>query len=468
LAAALDAAASGLDGTTVTDGALLDEIVELVEWPGVVAGRFDASFLELPQEILITTLKHHQKSFSVRGAGGLLPAFLSVANTDRDPAGHVRRGNEWVVVGRLDDARFFWAEDRKRSLSSRLDDLKRVTFHKKLGSYEDKTRRVAALAATIAAHLGPAVVDGEVVAQAATLAKADLVTGLVGEFPELQGVVGGLLLRAEGVAPAVASAVAEHYKPVGADDSIPGTAEGCVVAVADRLDTMAGLIGAGETPTGSRDPFGLRRAVSGVFRILVERGWPVTMAELADWSGQDAKFADFLGDRLTHWLADRGFSVNEIDAVRRPRVRPGDFDRWPISEILARLEVVRTLRGRADFAKLVELTKRVDNILAHAPEGSTPKDFAETHDSAIALQHVHGGVKPRILSAAAANDFPAVLTQLSLLVAPVATFFDDVLVLDPKNPDATRSRCALLASVRDTVTRDFDIRELAGQADSNR
>jgi glycyl-tRNA synthetase beta chain len=368
----------------------------------------------------------------------------------------------------LDDARFFWAEDRKRSLSSRLEDLKRVTFHKKLGSYEDKLRRVAALAATIAGHLGPAVVDREVVTQAATLAKADLVTGLVGEFPELQGVVGGLLLRAEGVVPAVASAVAEHYKPVGADDSIPSTAEGCVVAVADRLDTMAGLIGAGETPTGSRDPFGLRRAVSGVLRILVERGWPVTMAELADWSGQDAKFGDFLGDRLTHWLADRGFSVNEIDAVRRPRVRPGDFDRWPISHILARLDVVRTLRGRADFAKLVELTKRVDNILAHAPEGSTPKDFAETHDSAIALQNAHGGVKPLILSAAAANDFPAVLTQLSRLVAPVATFFDDVLVLDPKNPDATRSRCALLASVRDTVTRDFDIRELAGQADSNR
>ncbi len=468
LAGALDTAASGVGGSVVADEALLDEIVELVEWPGVVAGRFDASFLELPQEILVTTLKHHQKSFSVRGTAGLIPAFLSVANTDRDPAGHVRRGNEWVVVGRLDDARFFWAEDRKRMLLSRVDDLKRVTFHKKLGSYEDKTRRVAALAKTIAEHLGAAVVDTDAVEQAATVAKADLVTGLVGEFPELQGIVGGLLLRAEGSAPAIATAVAEHYKPVGADDSIPSTAEGCVVAVADRLDTMAGLIGAGETPTGSRDPFGLRRAVSGVFRILVERGWPTTMGDLIGWSGDDSKFGEFLGDRLTHWLADRGFSVNEIDAVRRPRVRPGDFDRWPISLILARLDVVRTLRGRADFAKLVELTKRVDNILAHTPEGPAPSGFAETHDSAIALEKVHDGVKPLILTASAANDFPAVLTQLSLLVAPVATFFDDVLVLDPGNPAATRSRCALLSRVRDTVTRDFDIRELAGQADSNR
>jgi glycyl-tRNA synthetase beta chain len=468
LVTALDAAAATLQGQVVRDDALLDEIVELVEWPGVVAGRFDASFLELPHEILVTTLKHHQKSFSVRGRDGLLPAFLSVANTDRDPAGHVRRGNEWVVVGRLDDARFFWGEDRKRTMASRVDDLKRVTFHKKLGSYEEKTRRVAALAKSIAEKLGPAVVDKNAATDAAELSKADLVTGLVGEFPELQGVIGGLLLRAEGAPAKVADAVAEHYKPAAADDSIPKSAEGCVVAAADRLDTIAGLIGAGETPTGSRDPFGLRRAAGGVFRIVAERTWPLTMADLAGWAGRGEPCRAFLGDRLTHWLVDRGFSVNEIEAVRKPRIRPEDFELLSLAQILARLDAVKTLRGRSDFAKLVELTKRVDNILAQAPAGDASDGFREKEASANALHEAHDAAHPRILAASAKSDFPAVIEHLSGLVLPVATFFDDVLVLDPENSSATRWRCKLLARVRDTVTRDFDIRELAGQADSNR
>jgi glycyl-tRNA synthetase beta chain len=468
LAAALDTAGSGAGGAPVRDDALLDEIVELVEWPGVVAGRFEPSFLALPQEILVTTLKHHQKSFSVRGKDGLLPAFLSVANTDRDPAGHVRRGNEWVVVGRLEDARFFWSEDRKRNLASRVEDLKRVTFHKKLGSYEDKTRRVITVAKSIAGKLGSAVVDPAVVTGAAELAKADLVTGLVGEFPELQGIVGGLLLRAEGADALIADAVAEHYRPATADDAIPTTAAGCVVAVADRLDTIAGLIGAGETPTGSRDPFGLRRAAGGVFRILAERGWPVAIADLSAWMGDDAVGRAFLDDRLTHWLVDRGFAAHEIAAVRRPKVSLDEFARWPLSEIFARLEIVRTLRDRTDFAKLVELTKRVDNILAHAPAPANPDGYKESHASAIGLQAAHAAIDPRVRAAASGNDFPGVVTHLSGLVAPVAKFFDDVLVLDPANPSATRWRCSLLASVRDTVTRDFDIRELAGQADSNR
>ena len=465
---ALTIAAESLGGTVVEDDALLSEVVDLVEWPGAVAGRFDASFLELPPQILVTTLKHHQKSFSVRGKDGLLPAFLSVANTDRDPAGHVRRGNEWVVVGRLEDARFFWNEDRKRTLTSRVEELKRVTFHKKLGSYEDKTRRVTALAATIAEKLGESVSDRAIASGAAHLAKADLVTGLVGEFPELQGVVGGLLLRAEGASGEDADAVAEHYKPAGAEDSIPRTTAGCIVAVADRLDTMSGLIGAGETPTGSRDPFGLRRAASGVFRILAERAWPLTITDLAGWAGGDAKFLAFQGDRLTNWLLDRGWSSNEIEAVRRRRLIPDAFDHWPIGDILQRLDIVGTLRGRSDFAKLVELTKRVDNILANAPGGDPPYGYVETDESALGLQRTHESLRPRILEASGKNEFQAVIEHLGGLVEPVARFFDEVLVLDPKNPGATRWRCELLSAIRGTVTRDFDIRELAGQAGANR
>jgi glycyl-tRNA synthetase beta chain len=475
LTSALDAAARAVGGTVVPDDALLDEVIDLVEWPGVVAGRFDRSFLELPQEILVTTLKHHQKSFSVRGQDGLLPAFLSVANTDRDPAGHVRRGNEWVVVGRLDDARFFWDEDRKRPLASRVDDLKRVTFHKKLGSYEDKTRRVIVLADAIAKRLGASIVDPSIVAEAARMAKADLVTGLVGEFPELQGVVGGLLLRAEGAPVDVATAVAEHYKPAGADDSVPASPAGCVVSVADRLDTISGLIRAGETPTGSRDPFGLRRAASGVFRILAEREWPISMTALLEWTGQDNAGYAFLQDRFNNWLMERGFASNEIWAVRRPKVSPVDFDQWSVPEILSRLGIVATLRGRADFAKLVELTKRVDNILEKQPEVLEPAHardervvHREGHASALGLEQAHDTLLPKVLAASSTNDFARVIDHLGGLVAPVAKFFDDVLVLDPANPAATRWRCELLAKVRTTVTRDFDIRELAGQADSNR
>ena len=470
LARALDAAAASAGGSPVEDGTLLDEVVELVEWPGVVVGRFDAAFLGLPREILVTTLRHHQKSFSVQGASGLLPAFLSVANTDRDPAGHVRRGNEWVVVGRLQDARFFWGEDRKRPLATRVDDLKRVTFHKKLGSYAEKAERIAALTRAIARRLSFSPGDEGIAVEAALLSKSDLVTGLVGEFPELQGIVGGLLLRAEGAHPSLADGVAEHYRPVGAEDSIPASTVGCVVALADRLDTIAGLIRAGEAPTGSRDPFGLRRAASGVFRIVAERGWPLSMTDLFEWADRDAKAHAFLQERLVHWLVERGSTGHEVEAVRRPKVSPTDFDGWPLGEILRRLEIVRTLRGRADFSKLVELTKRVDNILAKqpAPVASAAPAFREQHVSALALDRAHEALRPGILAASEASDFLAVIDRIAGLVAPVETFFDDVLVLDPGNPGATQSRCELLARVRSTVTRDFDIRELAGQADGKR
>jgi len=305
-------------------------------------------------------------------------------------------------------------------------------------------------------------------ALAAGLAKADLVTGLVGEFPELQGVVGGLLLSAEEAAPALAAAVAEHYRPAGAADSIPHSAEGCVVALADRVDTMAELVGAGEVPTGSRDPFGLRRAAGGAFRIVAERDWPLSLNDLVTVAGDKPGFAAFLEDRLDNWLADRGFTPNEILAVKRPKVSPEGFAAWPIPVILARLAIVATVRGRSDFAKLVELVKRVDNILAAASAAEADAAYSEPHDTALALKRAHDDVAPLIGAASASGDFTAVIRHMGELVQPVAKFFDDVLVLDPKNPAATRWRSQLLAGVRETVTRDFDIRELAGQAGTNR
>ena len=467
LRASLDAAAKSAGGEVVPDDALLDEVKDLVEWPGVVVGRFDEAFLALPREILVTTLRHHQKSFGVQRGSALLPAFLAVADTDRDPGGHVRRGNEWVVVGRLTDARFFWEEDRKRPLADRGAELERVVFHKKLGSYAEKVKRVASIAAAIAPRVGA---DEGAAARAATLSKCDLVTGLVGEFPELQGVVGGLLLTAEGDVSSVARAVAEHYRPASADDAIPGSLEGAAVAVADRLDTIRGLLEAGEAPTGSRDPFGLRRAASGIFRILAERPLALSMTDLVELAGRSSSTASFLQERLNRWLEDRGYAPNEIWAVRRQNVSAADFDGWTLPQILTRLDVVATLRGREDFAKLVELTKRVDNILTKQAEvpGDGASAFRESAPSALALDRAHEAIVPRVAAASESSDYRTVIDLLAELAPTVATFFDDVLVLDPANPGATRARCDLLARVRATVTRDFDIRELAGQADAKR
>ena len=463
---ALVAAAGEAGGELVADEALLDEVKDLVEWPGVVVGRFDDAFLDLPREILVTTLRHHQKSFGVQRGSALIPAFLSVADTDRDPGGHVRRGNEWVVVGRLADARFFWDEDRKHPLADRAAELERVVFQKKLGSYAEKVKRVAGIADAIARRVGA---DPVRAARAASLSKCDLVTGLVGEFPELQGVVGGLLLRAEGADPEVARAVAEHYRPASSDDAIPGSVDGAVVASADRLDTICGLLEAGEAPTGSRDPFGLRRAASGIFRILAERPLPLSMGDLFEVTGQSTAVHAFLQERLNRWLEDRGYSPNEIWAVRRQKVSPTDFDAWTIPQIRERLEVVATLRGREDFAKLVELTKRVDNILVkQASTRDASFKFEETAPAALTLARLHADLAPNIVAASEKSEFNRVVDLLAGLIPAVSKFFDDVLVLDPKNPGATYARCDLLARVRTTVTRDFDIRELAGQADAKR
>ena len=266
----LQSAAAELGGLPRADAALLDEVLNLVEWPGVVGGNFEEDFLRLPREILVVTLRYHQKCFSVEDTdGGLLPAFLAIANTDRDPSGHVRRGNEWVVSGRLEDARFFWKEDLKQSLAQRSATLARVVFHTEVGSYQDKSERMSAIAGKLGAALDLSASILADASAAALLAKNDLVTGTVGEFPELQGQIGGLMLREEGASTAIADGVYEHYLPEGPDDPAPRTEVGSLVSLSDKLDSIAVLIGSGETPTGSRDPFALRRASSGSFRILL-------------------------------------------------------------------------------------------------------------------------------------------------------------------------------------------------------
>jgi glycyl-tRNA synthetase beta chain len=462
----LDEAARASGGTVAPDEALLEEVVDLVEWPGVVAGRFDETFLRLPREILVTTLRHHQKAFSVQKGGTLLPVFLAVANTDRDPGQHVRRGNEWVVSGRLEDARFFWEEDRKTALASRVEALKRVTFQQKAGSYWDKAQRMQALAGKLADAVGLAKHEVAAAREAARLAKADLVTGLVGEFPELQGIAGGLLLRAEGGEQSVATGIYEQYRPAGPDDSVPASTVGAVVSVADKLDTLASLTAAGEIPTGSRDPFGLRRAAAGVFRIVLERRWPLSIAGLVETGRFEGAGAFFLAERFRAFLLERGHSANEVSAVLRPSA--GDEQpRFPIEDVVARLDAIGTVRGRENFEHLVDLTKRVDNILVKNADASrgAPAGHVERDEAALALARAVEDARPRLARAAEGRSYAESVEIISSFVAPVETFFEKVLVIDPENLPATRARCELLRDVREVLTSHFDIRELAGQAD---
>jgi glycyl-tRNA synthetase beta chain len=470
----LERAARNLGGSLIEDPALLEEVADLVEWPGVVEGRIDPSFLELPRELLVTTLRHHQKCFSLQGPENqLLPAFLAVANTDSDPRGHIRRGNEWVVGGRLEDARFFWREDRKRRLAERAARLESVVFHAKLGSYADKAGRMERLARELARHLSMGDVAEERCAEAARLAKGDLVTGTVGEFPELQGKVGGLLLAAEGEPEEIARAVYSHYQPTGPEDGVPPTEEGCVVSVADKLDSVAGLIEAGELPTGSRDPFATRRASSGVFRIALERAWPVSLRQLTAMAGGGEACLGFLMERLQKFLLERGATVNEIRAVLRPRVDPKAALDWALPDIRVRLEALRTVRQRPDFAHLADLTKRVDNILTKGREifdaaveaVGGASGFVEDKSAALDLAGMIPSCSERIDERSRAGDYRAVVDLLAEFVDPVEKFFVDVLVLDPKNPKATLHRKELLAQLSGALTRCFDIRELAGQAE---
>ncbi|MBD3871561.1 MAG: glycine--tRNA ligase subunit beta, partial [Acidobacteria bacterium] len=289
------------------DPGLMAEHVELVEWPGLVAGAFEARYLDLPPEVVVTTLRHHQKCLVLEDAdGGLQPGFIAVIDRRDDPEGLVQQGNEWVIGARLADAGFFFAEDRRTPLAEIVPDLERLEFHRILGSLEDKATRVGALAAILA----NGAVDPDELRSAARLAKADLLTHMVGEFPELQGIMGGHYLRLEDADDALWSAVRDHYRPVGFEGPVPDSAVGRLLGVADRLDTVAGLFAVGERPSGSKDPFGLRRAAQGAVKIVVESGWDLDLVHAVDAAA--AAVAEYgEGDReeltaaVTAFVADR-------------------------------------------------------------------------------------------------------------------------------------------------------------------
>lgn len=410
------------------DQALEDTLVYLTEYPTAILGSFDRQFLELPKEVLIMVMKHHQKYFSVEdGAGHLAPHFLAVMNTSADPEGLVRRGNERVLRARFNDARFFWSFDQRKPLADRIPDLAHVTFQAKLGSYLAKTERTMELVKQLGGD--------EHAVRAAQLAKCDLTTELVKEFTELQGVIGGLYARFQGEPEPVAQAIYDHYKPAGMEDSIPSTRAGQLVSLADKIDTLRGCFAIGMIPTGSRDPFALRRAAQGVVKILVEGKLALSMAALL---GGDAALQDFVLDRARYYFKEiRGFRYDEVNAV----LASGWDD---LVDVEKRLLAVQAVRPTENFEPLAASFKRIQNILRQAQfsgGGQVEPQLLEAGPEADLYAHFE-----RVRSEAGGLEYRGALETIATLRPKVDLFFDRILVNAP-DPEVRRNRLALLDAI---------------------
>ncbi len=472
---ALDAASRAIPGARWReDKFLLDTVVNLTEFPSVILGSFDPEFLSLPDEVLVTVMRDHQKYFALEDpAGKLLPHFLAVLNTSGDPDGLIRNGNERVLRARFNDARFFWDTDQKIPLRDRVEMLKTVTFQKDLGSYFDKTCRVQRLGSLISEAIRSAggTVRPGIVFKAALLCKTDLTTELVKEFTELQGVIGGLYAKAQVLDPilpqstadAIAEAIYDHYKPESMDDSVPRSVEGAVLAIADKADSIAGMFALGLQPTGSKDPFALRRAANGIVKIMAEHKLPLPMAKLsadarAEYVGSEAErrfdpnvnceasIANFMRERLEFYLRDvRGFAYDVVNAV----LAAGSDD---VVDAIARAEAVSEVRGSEDFASISVAFKRIKNILRQAHE--TKKTIAEQVDSSLLAEEAEKELAafPDIAAAVRVlrgqKEYASALAHISQLRRPVDTFFDKVMVM----VDDERVRANRLALLRDLLT----------------
>jgi glycyl-tRNA synthetase beta chain len=473
------AAAASLTGEALLDDALLDEVTALVEWPSAITGSFEGRFLELPREVLISTLQQHQRYFAVQNAAGkLLPHFITVSNIEsRDPS-KVRAGNERVVRPRLSDGAFFWAQDRKQKLADRRPALDAVTFQAKLGSMGDKVRRVATLAGEIALVIDA---DQDTAVRAAELAKCDLLSNMVGEFPELQGIMGRYYATADGEQAEVCTAIDEHYLPRGAGGELPGTGAGIAVALADKLDTLAGIFAIGQKPSGTKDPFGLRRAAIGVLRILVEKKIDVDLRALVtravdlqpvQGANTVVEVWDYVVERLRAYFTDTsglaGTSTEMFDAVRASGpVSPLDFG--------SRLQALVSFLALPEAASLTAANKRIANILKKSTS-VTPDDARATpvapqvellrEPAEKALHEALAAALPDVdralgKSGKAKRDYAAALTRLAQLRPAVDAFFDGVMV-NVEDAALRNNRLALLAGLRGQFTRIADLSCLPG------
>jgi len=491
------AVASELGGRALLDPELLDEVAALVEWPVPLAGRFEERFLALPREVLISTLQDHQRCFPVESErGSLLPGFIAVSNIEsRDPA-KVREGNERVVRPRLADAAFFWEQDRKRPLASRSEALNTMTFQVKLGSLGDKTRRIRALSAPIARAGGANVAAAE---RAAELCKCDLLTAMVGEFPELQGIMGTYYALADGEPAEVAVAIREHYLPRGAGDELPQTQEGVAVAIADKLDTLAGIFEINERPSGTKDPFGLRRAAIGILRILIEQRLDLDLRPLIELALRSvredisriraaaaahsaagaernepagprdaaaAQIYDFIMERLRAYYLERATATgpgtatalsNEmIDAVMATRPgSPLDFD--------ARLNALGAFLELPEATSLAAANKRIANILRKAGEQPQSEVNVEYLREAaeVRLFDAMQSLRDTVSTAVARREYANALGRLAQLRPPVDAFFDQVMVMD-QDPKLRANRLTMLAQLHGLFVGIADLSRLPG------
>ena len=469
------AARQGL--TPIDDDALLDEVTALVERPHVLLGRFEEAFLEVPQECLILTMKANQKYFPLLDAAGKLTnQFLIVSNISPADSSAVIGGNERVVRPRLADAKFFFDQDRKKTLASRLDGLGKVVYHNKLGSQGERAERVRAIGHAIVNQLRmatlPYTVDAQdefavldsKVQEAARLAKADLLTDMVGEFPELQGIMGGYYARHEGLRDGVAIAIEDHYKPRYAGDALPRNHTGTVLALADKLETLVGLFGIGQLPTGDKDPFALRRHALGVIRILTDKNLPLDLPALLQGalpafgeliSDPTEALLGFFNDRLAVNLRDQGHSAQEVEAVLAltpPR----------LGDVPKRLAAVRAFATLPEAAALAAANKRVGNILKKI-EGAPPTTVEASllrEPAEQALAQALASVRPQADTLFDQHDYTASLQALAALRAPVDAFFESVMV-NAEDAALRANRLGLLAQLHAAMNRIADLSKLA-------
>jgi glycyl-tRNA synthetase beta chain len=455
----------GNSRTPVASDALYDEITALVEAPTVYEGSFEAEFLEVPEECLVLSMQQHQKYVPLRDAtsGKLLPRFLFVSNIETSQPGEIIHGNERVLRARLSDAKFFYDQDRKTRLEARVPRLTNVVYHNKLGSQLERVERIKTLAGKIASELKA---DAKAAERAAYLCKADLSTDMVGEFPELQGVMGRYYALHDGEPREAADAIEAHYRPRYAGDAIPTAPVGAAVALADKLDTLAGLFGIGQLPTGDKDPFGLRRAALGAVRILVEQARGLRLDELvgAAFAGfansnpnARIQLLEFVRDRFAGYLKDKGFTALEIESVLS--TGPVYMDLVP-----RQLEAVRAFQTLPEAESLAAANKRVVNILNQAK--AKGESFANVGRDTLkepaekALFEALASASQKATPLFKQGDYTGYLKTFAVLKAPVDAFFDSIMVM-AEDPDLRRNRLALLADLRNEMNRVADIAKLA-------
>ena len=461
----LAAAAGSVNLTPIEDEALLDEVTALVERPNVLMGRFEESFLEVPQECLVLTMKANQKYFPLLDTKGKLSnKFLIVSNISPADTSSVIAGNERVVRPRLADAKFFFDQDRKKTLASRVFGLAKVVYHNKLGTQGDRVQRVAAIARSICEQLkDPGLAT--MADRAALLAKADLLTDMVGEFPELQGIMGRYYALHDGAPPEVADAIEDHYKPRFAGDSLPRHRIGMVVALADKLETLVGLFSIGQIPTGDKDPFALRRHALGVIRILVEGKLDLRVDDLLAAAEKPfsnvqaehrAALLGFIFDRLANSLREQGYGAQEVDAVL-------SLQPQRLADVIHRLTAVRTFAALPEAPALAAANKRVGNILKKV-NGEVTATVATSllkESAEITLNSTLASVKPQADAAFERGDYTASLQALAALKAPVDAFFDSVMV-NTEDEKLRNNRLGLLATLHQAMNRVADLSKLAG------